>query len=236
MKILKKTISAATSGAILLGLSTISANALTTDNLTDHYGKVVMNIKSPRPIHVKIEKYSKNEGVLTYYEGDYNGTVDFDLDSCEYVGRKYDSYYNIIFTDNIDKKSTYTTDSVVIYDGGFNNQPKSTQLNYSVNITEGDKRSVDFKSESAVNEEEGDMIQNFTLDMTVVSMPGDVNGDEKIDAKDATAILVDYANRIYGNESTIPLELGDYNYDGVVDAKDATAILVYYANLIYENM
>lgn len=61
---------------------------------------------------------------------------------------------------------------------------------------------------------------------------GDANGDGNVDAKDATAILVDYANKLSNEsyKSVIIEDVADYNQDGAIDAKDATAILVYYAN------
>lgn len=62
---------------------------------------------------------------------------------------------------------------------------------------------------------------------------GDADKSGKINAKDATLILVDYARRISGGESNLHLETSDVNCDGSIDAKDATAILVFYANKIY---
>lgn len=60
---------------------------------------------------------------------------------------------------------------------------------------------------------------------------GDVNHNGRIDAKDATEILIFYAHSLEGDNASVPAE-GDYNSDGKVDAKDATQVLVYYANSI----
>lgn len=65
-----------------------------------------------------------------------------------------------------------------------------------------------------------------TPDNTVL---GDVNSDGKIDAKDATVILVDAANTILGKKSTADKSAADVNKDGKIDAKDATVILRYAA-------
>ncbi len=61
---------------------------------------------------------------------------------------------------------------------------------------------------------------------------GDVNGDEKVDAKDASAILAEYAKLSTNAPSGFTDEqntAADVNKDTKVDAKDASAILGYYS-------
>ena len=61
---------------------------------------------------------------------------------------------------------------------------------------------------------------------------GDVNNDGKIDAKDASAILVEYSKMSTGGEGEMTAaqkDSADVNADGKIDAKDASAILAYYA-------
>ena len=61
---------------------------------------------------------------------------------------------------------------------------------------------------------------------------GDINGDDKIDAKDASAILVEYSKMSTGGDSDMSdaqKAAADVNGDDKVDAKDASAILAYYA-------
>ena len=61
---------------------------------------------------------------------------------------------------------------------------------------------------------------------------GDINGDDKIDAKDASAILVEYSKMSTGGDGELTAaqkSAADVNGDGMVDAKDASAILGYYA-------
>jgi len=63
---------------------------------------------------------------------------------------------------------------------------------------------------------------------------GDVNGDELIDAIDATAIFVEYAQLSTGGASTFSYaqtKSADVNSDGQINAVDATIILQYYAHL-----
>lgn len=63
---------------------------------------------------------------------------------------------------------------------------------------------------------------------------GDPTGDGKIDANDASFVLVEYAKVSTGGESALTPEetaAADVNKDGKVDAKDASAILAYYSYL-----
>lgn len=61
---------------------------------------------------------------------------------------------------------------------------------------------------------------------------GDVNGDNKIDSKDAVLILKDYAENLAGKSTTIDKTVADVNVDNNVDSKDAVWILRYYANTL----
>ena len=58
---------------------------------------------------------------------------------------------------------------------------------------------------------------------------GDFNGDGKVDATDALAVLKAYANQTTLTDAE--KKAADYNKDGIVDAKDALAILKAYAGI-----
>ena len=61
---------------------------------------------------------------------------------------------------------------------------------------------------------------------------GDPNGDGKVDAKDASFVLIEYAKLSTGAKSDLTAgqnKAADVNDDGKVDAKDASMILTYYA-------
>lgn len=63
---------------------------------------------------------------------------------------------------------------------------------------------------------------------------GDVNGDNLVDAVDATLILSNYAAVSTGQEFTLDeeqLKRADTNGDGLVDASDSTMVLGYYASV-----
>ena len=76
-----------------------------------------------------------------------------------------------------------------------------------------------------------------TTSATTVTTPvipdlGDINGDEKVDAKDASEILVYYSKMSTGSGATITekqLKAGNINGDALIDAKDASLILSYYS-------
>ena len=63
-------------------------------------------------------------------------------------------------------------------------------------------------------------------------MLGDVNGDKILDARDASAILSEYAQTsTVDGKSTFTddqKKAADVNKDNVVDARDATAVFSYY--------
>lgn len=70
--------------------------------------------------------------------------------------------------------------------------------------------------------------------ITIRLTSSDPNDDGIIDSKDATDILIDYANFIADPKSKrLTIDEADSNNDKIVDAKDATNILVYFANKIY---
>ncbi|MDO4863696.1 MAG: dockerin type I domain-containing protein, partial [Ruminococcus sp.] len=61
---------------------------------------------------------------------------------------------------------------------------------------------------------------------------GDVNEDGKVDAKDASKVLVYYSAVSTGAEgglSEVQMKAANVNGDAKIDAKDASRILVYYA-------
>jgi metallophosphoesterase superfamily enzyme len=64
---------------------------------------------------------------------------------------------------------------------------------------------------------------------TAAVLLGDVNGDGKINARDARALLRYIAGLV--DESEIDLSAADYNHDGRVNARDARAILRFIAGL-----
>ena len=64
---------------------------------------------------------------------------------------------------------------------------------------------------------------------------GDVDGNEIIDGRDASAILTSYARTSVGEKEEVDSILADFNFDGIVDGKDASAVLTYYSRSSVDN-
>ena len=65
-------------------------------------------------------------------------------------------------------------------------------------------------------------------------LAGDVNGDSKVDAKDASAVLTEYSKASTGAALTFSRKqrtIGDMDADGAINSKDASNILIEYARL-----
>ncbi|MBP7185511.1 MAG: hypothetical protein KBA55_01845 [Ruminococcus sp.] len=65
----------------------------------------------------------------------------------------------------------------------------------------------------------------------IVYNAGDVNRDTIIDARDASAVLTEYAQTSTGKAPTFTgarFQAADVNKDGILDGRDSTAILSYY--------
>lgn len=77
-----------------------------------------------------------------------------------------------------------------------------------------------------------DGTSNVTEVVTPSNALGDINGDDTIDARDASSALTEYAATSTGADSTlnsVMAEAADVNKDGSIDARDASFILSYYA-------
>lgn len=75
-------------------------------------------------------------------------------------------------------------------------------------------------------------VKSRKMKIKLESLTGDVNDDGKIDARDASAVLAEYAGTSAGRAesfSEIQKKAADVNGDGKVDSLDASAILMYYA-------
>lgn len=112
---------------------------------------------------------------------------------------------------------------------------KNTDTDYSKGDKEGGIQSGDAKN---IAEDSGNKTVSVNNNDYKIGdlkkenlLLGDANLNGTVDAKDATVILVAYANHIARNDSYMnALKYNcDTNFDRVYDAKDATNILVYYA-------
>lgn len=75
--------------------------------------------------------------------------------------------------------------------------------------------------------------QNNSISFENVKTYGDVNGDGKVDSKDAVIILKTYAENLA--KGTPSSGKGDVDRNGSVDSKDAVAVLIYYAQQLVDS-
>lgn len=84
------------------------------------------------------------------------------------------------------------------------------------------------------------VLKSITIKVVdVLNKLGDVNFDNKIDARDATNILSHYASESLTNKGTLDdnqQKFAKINSDDIIDARDATIVLSYYAyNSLVDN-
>ena len=106
-------------------------------------------------------------------------------------------------------------------------------LKYHEEVENGSDASyfISFSDDALVLKKTKDGDASYVLYKEALSL-GDVNNDGKVDAKDASLILVEYASLSTDGKSVLSDEAktaADVNKDGKADSKDASAVLQYYA-------
>lgn len=101
---------------------------------------------------------------------------------------------------------------------------------------EGNEKTTDYIKSGDVITISANGYADITLTYgKAVNGKGDVNGDTKVDSKDAVLILQAYAKSLVNdNSSTIDVDAADLNGDGKVDSKDAVLVLQYYAKALVD--
>lgn len=64
---------------------------------------------------------------------------------------------------------------------------------------------------------------------------GDLNKDDIIDGRDASAILTAYARSSAGSDAGIDTVIADYDFNGIIDGRDASAVLTEYTKASVDN-
>ncbi len=126
--------------------------------------------------------------------------------------KKFDAPVNIVVPDSL----------IAFYDDAFNECKGAVLICKEGSPAEG------FAKEHGIKTSDMATPHNVTPDY----VHGDVNGDGKIDAMDASITLYNYALASTGHDYELnseQLTAADANNDGKVDAVDASAILTYYA-------
>lgn len=237
-----KTASIITAAALLL--SPMQANAASDSqkpvfpqfNKNEVNGTVTVNIPEGVAADIDITFDSPEGLAFAYYsvKDAEKGTYSFDIEGRDNTADDY-RYYTI----DITLKNTAIGAAGAHYIDFINNGAKEN----SFMICDKNDNPDSFASytyDISVKEAEGDNHFETTPDKNTKkvvfyqspTIPGDVNGDKKVDGIDASAILTAYAKESVGKESGLSdaqRKIADINGDGNMDGNDASLLLSYYA-------
>lgn len=236
MKKIKNIVSGLICIGMLSSVCSITANAQKTPlpqkDMQDPKGSIKVNISGTGGAEIIIEKETP-EGLLKFYDEktEKNDAYTFLLEAGEYSfeGRDYISSYTITFKSLADPKAVAKISNVQIADDGYETSVNDSHIKYDVTFNKSSTRSVNQNITppqllNGIYESSGTIEINYKP-FTV----GDVNGDEKIDSKDAVRILQDYASFLTSNKYSLDVDTADVNGDEKIDSKDAVRVLIYYA-------
>ena len=224
----KRLISAALAASVLAVMPAVNVFAAETPvfphfNKNDVNGSVTVTL--PEGLNAKVSiTFDSPEGKdEPYYLTDLteDSSATFDIEGRDNTEADY-RYYHIIVTPEGVNLKPFTSEFTV--PDGNDNPDSFREYTYTflvddtaseqdwVSVLDGYKETITYH------------IPAFTL--------GDVNEDGKIDAKDASHVLIYYAassTGVEGGLSESQKKAANVNGDKLIDAKDASRILVYYA-------
>ena len=224
----KKLLSASIAAAVLAVMPAVNAFAAETPvfpdfNENDVNGRVIVTLPEGLAAKVSITFDSPEGKAEPYYLTDLaeNSSATFDIEGRDY---NLDDYriYNLTVAPEGMSVAPYTV-NFTVPDG--NDTPDSfKEYKYTFLVDD-----VDSEKDWEASLDGGEHtityhLKSFTL--------GDVNEDGKIDAKDASRVLMYYSAVSTGAEDGLTdsqKKAANVNGDGKIDAKDASRILIYYA-------
>lgn len=224
----KKLLSASMAAAVLAIMPAVNAFAEETPvfpyfNENDVNGRVTVTLPEGLAAKVSITFDSPEGKAEPYYLTDLaeNTSATFDIE-----GRDYDLYdyriYNLTVAPEGLSVAPYTV-SFTVPDGDDNPDSfKEYKYTFLVDdiVSEKDWEASLEDGEHTITYH----LKSFTL--------GDVNEDGKVDAKDASRVLVYYSAASTGADdglSESQKQAANVNGDKLIDAKDASRILMYYS-------
>ena len=227
----KRLVSALTAAAVAALMPAFSAFAEAPEsiaplfkafNKNDVNGRVIVSVPEGIAANIGITFDSPEWKDEVYYslEAAGPGEYSFDIEGRDTTA---DDYRNYKLTVSLaDKEVAAFDDTFNIAD--VNDNPdsfKTLTYNFVIDdvVSESDWDSVTDNGVTTVSYH----LNSFTL--------GDVNEDGKVDAKDASAVLVYYSSMSTGRTSSLSesgKKAANVNGDSLIDAKDASRILVYY--------
>ena len=224
----KKLLSASIAAAMLAVMPAVNAFAAETPvfpdfNENDVNGRVVVTLPEGMSAKVSITFDSPEGKAEPYYLTDLaeNSSATFDIEGRDYTLDDYRIY------------------NLTVAPEGVSVAP------YSVNFTvpDGDETPDSFKElkytflvDDIVSEKDWEASLDGNEYTVTYHIPpfalGDVNEDGKVDAKDASRVLMHYSAASTGAEDVLTdaqKKAANVNGDDKIDAKDASRILVYYS-------
>ena len=198
-------------------------------NKNDVNGKITVEIPENTSAEIKINFTSPEVTDEPYYITDADGgnSYSFDIEGRDTTDDDYRNYtLNVSITDSEYNDTAVYNETFTIPDG--NDNPDSFKdITYTFTIdSEYSGNEWEILSETETN-------KNILLHLNSY-LRGDVNGDNLIDAVDATQIQEYYAIVSTGGEGNFNERQklsGDVNFDNLIDAVDATQVQQYYAEL-----
>lgn len=198
-------------------------------NTNDVNGTVTVKIPEETTAEVKITFTSPEVTDEPYYIKNMTGgdSYSFDIEGRDTTENDYRNYtLSVAITGGQYKDTAVYKDTFTVPDG--NDNPDSfMKCDYNFSIDDKSTgNSWDITSESKTE-------KNIVMHLNSYTM-GDLNNDGLIDAVDATAVLIEYAEVSTSGETTLSERqklAGDINKDGLIDAVDASIIQVYYAEV-----
>ncbi len=198
-------------------------------NKNDVNGKVTVEIPDKASAEIKINFTSPEVTDEPYYitKADGGNSYSFDIEGRDTTDDDYRNYtLNVAVTGGVYNDTAVYTDTFTVPDG--NDNPDSFRdITYSFTIdNEYTGNKWEILSETKTH-------KNIVLHINHY-LKGDVNGDNLIDAVDATQIQQYYAKLSASGEDTFNERQklsADVNGDNLIDAVDATQIQQYYAKL-----
>lgn len=198
-------------------------------NKNDVNGCVTVNIPDKASAKIKITFDSPEGKAENYYSfsSANGGSFSFDIEGHDNTDDDYRNYsLSVILTGGAyDEESEEYTDTFTVPD--VNDNPDSFfKCTYNFSID-------DKYTGKSWDETKKDGQKNIAVHLDAFLL-GDVDGDGKISAADATDVLQEYSALSTGKDSSFSSKkkkAADVNKDGSIDASDATSILAYYSAL-----
>lgn len=235
--------------AVLAAMPVISVTAADTDikpvspvlgdfNKNDVNGMAIVRIPEGLSADAEIEFASPEGEHIAYYKTELKGSevYSFDIEGRDNTSKDFRSYVlHLTFKDDVTGNVTPSLDLKIEVPDGAEHEKSFTVYDYTFKVSENkDGEAFKLSDEPFTGEKTGDVFYPATYLVNMESiMMGDINGDKKITAADASLVLVEYAkmNDGKGEFDARKSKAADVNGDGKITAADASAILVYYAEL-----